>query len=399
MITKLVTVEEYKEIFTEILLNKTDNVSKISEGSALNAIAFGVAKLAQKVNKDIAIMESHIFPDTAVGSSLDYIANLYGISPRFGAKQSSTYVRLVGDPSTTYVAGTHILKSSTGLEFDFDKNYTIGTHGYTYAKIRSRTTGSTTNVNALTINKITPTPTNHKYVVNEFAAQFGSDRENDDVFRKRIKEGVDLLSKSTLSQIEQVFLKINQNVLRVYYGGIDSYGRTVLQILTENGINLTTSELNDIVLRAEKFFSLTEFRPSNFNGYGVTIQNVSWQPLDVSMRVDIDPSFAVDDVRKDIQIRLNKYIDYRYWKPGGTIEWDNMLDIVKSTDGVRYVNDSFFSPSTDIQTQVLKLPRIRGFQMLDLNGNLIIDLAGVLNQSYYPQDIDFKFQASVLQNI
>lgn len=399
MITSLITTEEYKEIFVEILLNKTDKVTKVADGSTLNAIAFGVAKIAQKINKDIAILEGHMFPDTAVGSALDYIANLYGISPRFGPKQSSTYVRLVGDPSTTYVSGTHVLRSNTGIEFDFDKDYTIGTEGYTYAKVRSRTTGSVANVDALTINKMSPSPANHKYVVNEFAAQFGSDKENDDVFRKRIKEGIDLLSKSTISQIEQVFMKINENVLKVYYGGIDDYGRVVLRVLTENGIDLLTSELNDIVLRAEKFFSLTEFRPSNFNGYGVTIENVSWQPIDVSMRVDIDPSYVTDEVRKEIQIRINKYIDYRYWKPGGTIEWDNLLDIVKNTDGVRYVNDAFFSPSADIQTEVLKLPRIRGFQLLDLDGNLIIDLQGVLNPSYYPQEIDFKFQSTVLQNI
>jgi len=399
MFTKLTTTEEYKEIFQEILINKTNNVTKITDGGVLNVIAYGIAKIAQKINKDIAILEGNIFPDTAVGKALDNIAMLYGVYQRFGARQSSTYIRVVGDPGTTYIVGTHVLKSNSGVEFDIDANYTISAFGYGYIKIRSRTTGSNTNVDALSINKMSTPPSGHKYVINEYAAQFGNDRESDDVFRKRVKEGVDLLSRSTISQVEQVFMKINENVLKVYYGGIDAQGRVVLSILTENGIDLNTSELNDIVLRAEKFFSLTEFRPSNFNGYGVVLQNVQWQPIDISMRVDIDPAFVTDDVRKEIQIRINKYLDYRYWRAGNKVEWDNLLDIVKHTDGVRYVSDSYFFPSVDLQTEVLKLPRVRGFQMLDLDGNILEDLQGNLNPIYYPQEKDFGFQATVLQNI
>lgn len=399
MFTKLVSVEEYKEIFVEILINKTDSVTKVSDGSVLNGVSYGVAKIAQKINKDIALLESKIFPDTASGKSLDDIATLWGVGKRFGAKQSSTYVRLFGDAGTTYVAGTHVLKSNNGVEFDFDKNVTMPSFGWTYAKVRSRTTGVNTNVDGLTITQITPSPIGHKFVINEYVGQYGSDRENDDVYRKRIKEGANLLSRSTISQIEQVFMKVNENVLKVYYGGGDGQGRIILNVLSENGIDFNTPEFNDILLRSEKFFSLSEFRPSNFNGYGVKLQNVNWMPVDISMRLDIDPSYNIDEVRKEIQIRIGKYFDYRYWRPGDLIEWDNLLDIAKKTPGVRYVNDAYFYPSTDIQTEVFKLPRIRGFQLLDLDGNLIQNYSGTLNPVYYPQEKDFSFLSTVLQNI
>jgi hypothetical protein len=199
--------------------------------------------------------------------------------------------------------------------------------------------------------------------------------------------------------IEQVFMKSNENILKVYYGGVDVFGRTVLMVLTENGIDLSTAEINDLLLRSEKFFSLVEFRPANFNGYGVTIKNVDWQPIDISMRIDIEPSFSPDNVRKDMQIRINKYLDYRYWRAGSILEWDNLLDIAKNTNGVRYVNDAYFFPSSDLQTDMFKLPRIRGFQLLDLNGNLIQDFSGNLNPIYYPNEKDFGFMASVLQTI
>lgn len=399
MFTKLISVEELKSTFTEILLNKTDKITKITEGSVVNGASFGVAKIGQKIIKDIAVLESKIFPDTASGRHLDDIARLEGVSQRFGSRQSSTYVRISGNVGTNYVAGTHVFKSSSGIEFDLESNYTIGVHGWGYVKVRSKTTGSNTNVDALTINQVSPVPLGHTYCINEFAASFGKDKEVDDVFRKRIKEGVNLLSKSTISQIEQVFLKINENVLKVYYAGIDDMGRTVLAILTENGIDLSQSEMNDIILRSEKYFSLIEFRPSNFNGYGVSLRNVQWQPIDISMRIDLESSMSQDEIRKDIQIRLNKYLDYRYWKSGSMLQWDDLLDIVKNTKGVRYVSDAHFFPSSDIQTDLFKLPRIRGFQVLDLDGNLIQNISGSLNPIYYPTEKDFSNISSILQTI
>lgn len=399
MFTKLMPIEQYKTMFSEMLINKTDKITKVSDGSVVNAIAFGNAKLAQKIHKDVALLEGRMFPDMAVGDKLDDVARLGGTSQRFGTKQSSTYIRVVGDVGTTYLANTHVFKSNAGIQFTFNQDYTIGQFGFGYIKVRSTTTGSNTNSDALTINQVVPAPTGHQYCINEFKAQYGSDREIDDVFRKRTKEGVDLMSRGTISYIEQVLMKANENVLKVYYGGINELGQTELLILSENGIDFTTPEFNDITLRSEKFFGLNELRPANFNGYGVAFRNVDWFPVDVSMRVDVMPSYAPDDVRKEVQIRINKYLDYRYWKAGSPVEWDNLLDIVKGTEGIRYVNDAYFYPSVDLQTSVFKLPRIRGFQMLDLNGNIIKDLNGNLNPIYYPNEKDFSFISTVLQNI
>lgn len=399
MFTKITTIEELKEMFTEIMLNKTDKISKASDGSVNNAIAFGNAKMAQKIQKDTAILESHLFPDSAYGKYLDDIARLNGISQRFGAKQSSTYIRIVGTPYTTYLPGTHVFSSTTGIDFELEKTTIIPTFGYTYAKVRSTTTGSSTNVDALTINKVSSPPDGHQYCINEYAAQYGSDVETDEFFRKRIKEGVNLLSRGTISTIEQVFMKINENVLKVFNGGFDGNSRVILTVLTQNGIDLNQSEIDDILVKSEKFLSLCDMRPTGIHGSNVAIQNAQWQPVDLSMRLDLQANYTADEVRKDIQIRISKYLDYRYWKLGQRVEWDNILEIVKQTAGVRYVNDFYFFPNRDIEIDNKKLPRIRGFQMLDLNGNIIQDLQGNLNQFYYPNQIDFSYQASVLKTI
>ena len=71
MITKITTLDELKQIFIEILLNKTDKISDVSNESVLNGIAFGCAKLSQRLLTNQAVVESHIFPDTAYGEYLD----------------------------------------------------------------------------------------------------------------------------------------------------------------------------------------------------------------------------------------------------------------------------------------------------------------------------------------
>jgi hypothetical protein len=140
-------------------------------------------------------------------------------------------------------------------------------------------------------------------------------------------------------------------------------------------------------------------RPVSYNEYGIFLRNVEFQPIDISFRCELEPSYDPDEVRKQTQIRLSKYIDYRYWITGQKVEWDNMLQIIKNTEGVKYVNDSYFFPNNDVSIDIYKLPRIRGFQMLDLSGSLIRDFQGVLNPVYYPNEIDFSLQATVLRTI
>jgi uncharacterized phage protein gp47/JayE len=221
MYTKLSTVEELKGIFIELMLNHTDKVTKVAPGSVLNGIAYGIAKLGQKTIKDIALIESHIFPDQAYGQYLNNIAKNYGVANRFGSSESSTYLRVVADPGTQYISGTHTFSGNHGIVFDLEENVTVGDDGFAYVKVRSQTTGETTNVDALTINKIIPLLSGHKYVINENRATGGRDTEDDDTFRNRIKEGANILARGTIAMIEQAFMLINSNVMKVYYNGIN----------------------------------------------------------------------------------------------------------------------------------------------------------------------------------
>ena len=398
MITKITPVQELKQMFLEILLNKTDAINDIGAESVLNGMAFGCAKVGQKCLVNQAVVEGHIFPDTAYGEYLDALASDRGVAPRFGAAGSSTYIRLVGDEGTTYLKDVNTFLSSSGINFSLEEDVVIGVNGFAYAKIRCDEVGLQTNVDPLSINKVNPIPTGHIACTNEYRATGGRDEEDDDLFRQRIKESINQLARTTLSYLEQVFMKINNNVLRVHKGGIDSDGRLNLIVVSVNGQNFTDEEFNEILSRSEEFLSLTELLRTT-TGFALKLNNVDWLTVDVEFRVDIDPSYNQEQVRREIQIPMTKLFDYRFWKYGDKVEWENLLFAAKNVDGVRYVPDTHFFPHADINVPKYQLPRIRGFVLRDLDGNIIEDNGGVLSQFYYPNEPDVSYQSSVLMSI
>lgn len=399
MITKILNTEQLKQIFIESLLGKTNEVTKISEGSVLNGVAYGVGKLGQKVLKDVAVVEAHLFPDSAYGVYLDKLADLRGVAPRLGATKSSTYMLLRGDAGTIYTIGTHVFSGNNGVDFNLEDNITLNAFGYAYAKVSSSTTGANTNVDGATLNKVTPVPAGHKFCVNEYASLGGTDAEDDELFRKRIKEEINLLARDTLSYLEQVLRKINASVLRCYNYGLDNNGDLNIAIAHVSGADFTVPELNQFIVLGEKYFSMNELRPSSANNsYGIKFVNVVYFPIDVSFRVDIDNTYDVDEVRKNIQIAMSKLFDYRFWD-SDLVEWVDLLNAVRNTAGVRRALDNHFSPIVDITIPKNQIPRIRGFIMLNLAGAVITNLSGTLNPVFYPAEADFSFRASVLRSI
>lgn len=398
MITKITTVEELKQIFTEILLNKTDKISDVSNESVLNGIAYGCAKLSQRMMVNQAVVESHIFPDTAYGIYLDNLAQIKGISPRNKACGSTAYIRIEGEPGTNYAKDVVTLSSSSGINFVLENDFTLNETGWGYAKVKSKQVGLTTNVDALTINTMNNSPKGHYACTNEYCAVGGMDNESDEIFRMRIKDSVNQLARNTLSYIEQVFMKINNRVLKVYKGGVDGNNKLNLIVVSVNGQDFSEEEFNELLSKSEEYLSLTEILQET-TGFALKLKNVDWLPIDVDFRASIDASYDIDDIRKQIQIKISKLFDYRFWKYGDRVEWENMLYAVRSVDGVRYVPDNYFNPQTDINVVKYRLPRLRGFILRDLDGNIISDNYAILSAFNYPNDSDNVFQSSVLMSV
>jgi len=410
MITKITPVQELKQLFLEILLNKTDKVTDIAEDSVLNGIAFGASKIGQKCLVNQAVVEGNLFPDTAYGQYLDNIAVQRGVSPRFTAQGSSTYIRIFADPGTVYIGANTTTSSpptpflaKNGTTFFLENDVTMGgvdgngdgANGILYAKVNSSTVGSATNVEPLAISQILNKPVGHINATNEYQAQFGFDNESDDNFRNRIKNQPNLLARGTLAYLEQIFMKINPRVLRLVKG-ISPSGSYSLIVVPVNGADFSTNEMNQFLTFSAEFLNLAEILDTSFQ---LSLFNPTWFEVDCDFRLDIDNSINRDIVRRNLQIQFQKLLDYRYWQTTDKVEWDNLLFAAKQTDGVRYVPDNWFIPNKDMVVPTNQLPRIRSFILRDLDGNVWTNNDAFMNDYYYPNNSDAAFQASVIGTI
>lgn len=403
MITKIIPIDTLKQMFIEILLNKTDKISDISNESVLNGIAYGCSKLAQRLLVNQGVVEGHLFPDTAYGDYLDNIAASRGIAPRFTSFGSTTYVRVQAAVGTNYSAGTTFI-SSNGIQFFSINNYTVGRDGYGYIKVNSVQGGAASNVDALTINTISNPPVGHIACTNEYAATGGRDSESDDDFRIRIKASANQLARNTMAYLEQIFMKINSKVLRLHRGGVDEYGRICLIVVSINGQDFTEDEFNEILSQSEEFLSLNELCRKTISGFPIKLMNPNWYPIDIDFRCDIDPAYNQSSVRRSMQIAVSKLFDYRYWNTNGKVEWENILYAIRNTDGVRYVSDAFFLPRGDINMTNYRLPRVRGFIVRDMDGGVLSDNYSITSQFdytdyFFPNNPDDNFQQSVITTI
>ncbi len=396
-VVRLTSEAELRAIHTETFVNTTQAVTKVSDNSVLAGVIAGNAKTAKKALKDISLATSHLFPDTAFGSTLDTVAQNNGISARQGSSQSSVYVRVVGAVGTVYSAGVNTVSGKNGITFDLQETLTLGVAGYGYIKCRSQQAGDITNVGPYTITTISPIPVGHTALINEYVALGGRDAESDDVFRQRIKNGGDILSRGTLSYLTQAFIKTNSNVLNVVFQGISTTGLIILGVVSQNGIDFTSTELNLILQNSSQYLSLTELNPIGTNIVGVVLQNVAYQYIDVNFRMSILSGYVFGDVVKDIQIKLSKLVDFRFWDSSKTkVSWTDLLNAAKNVRGVQYIPDTNFVPSSDITISTVLLPRFRSFQVYDLNGNLIINETGTITPILYPNAPDTSFGLTVL---
>jgi len=397
-IVRITTETELEGIHTETFINTTNGrVTKVTDESVVRGMVRGNVKTAKKALKDIALAISHLFIDSSFGNALDTVADERGISPRFTAAQSSTWIRVTGSPGTVYQIGVNTVSDKKGNVFDLEDNLTLGNKGYGYIPIRSQQSGLSTNVDPYTIINISPKPTGHIGVINEYASTGGRDIEDDETFRQRIKEGPDIFARGTLSYLTQAFIKINSNVLRVLYNGIDSSGKVILSIVTVNGILLTSDELNQILIRSSSYFSLTEMAPIGTQSYGIVLQNATYYPIDSSFRMRLVSGSDLQQDAVDIQTKWTKFVDFRTWdSTKGAIQWTDLLTIAKGVDGVDFIPDTFFLPNSDIQVPVGAFPVFRGFIVYDLNGNILINQVGTISPSFYPNSPEPDLTSTII---
>lgn len=382
----ITTVEELKNLFLRVLFTKTDKVTKVSDESVTNAIAYGIGKVSQKALKDIAIVKTHLFPEEAYGSNLDTIAARQGVPARFGATGSSVYLRIVANPGTVYLQSQQTFVGQ-GITFQLVEDTTIGASGYTYVRARSVQQGENTNVNSLSIDRVVNQPEGHISVINEFKAQGGRDIEDDDLFRYRIINYPNLTSKHTLAFLTALMATFREDVIRVYKKGFDSNGRQVLGVMLSTGGFLTVDEMDELLDKITPYLPLNLVTP--FSNPLVVLENCNYKPIDISFRVKVSSDSDLTRLRIELQDKMSKYLDLKFWD-SRVVQWEYLLNIVSSNKYCILVPEKYFTPGSDITCYLGEYPRIRSFKMYNLEGQLLSENTNSFEPTLYSDTVIYE---------
>ena len=395
MKTIISTVTELKNIILEILFSKTDKVSKVSNTSVLNGLAYANAKVGQKALKDIAIIESQLFPEYATGEYLDAVAARYGIFERLGSCSSTTYIYLYGEPDTVYLQNTSKFISNDGITFVLeDESIKIPECKYIYAKVRSEELGSKTNVAPLSIINCTNPPAGHLFCINEFTATGGRDIETDEELLYRIKNIHNILSTKTLEYLTQIALKFNSDILKFVHLGTQ-LGKTKLGIYTQSGSSLTDTELASLRVQMQEYLALSDI--SDITNSRVVFTNVNYSTIDLNFKIEyMTDKYSIDEIYSSIQRKLVNFVDFRYWDTNKKVQWSDLYSIVRNTEGILSVPYDDFKVNdgqNDITVNKSLLPRFRSCLIYDLNGNSLLNTGIVQNMFpvIYPVYMDNTF--------
>ena len=188
-------------------------------------------------------------------------------------------------------------------------------------KVRSESVGAFTNVDANSIVTVTPIPQGHYECTNEYYAVGGRDQEDDEMFRIRILNHQNVYATATVEKLTQIFQNIDSRVLKIMYVGIMEDSFIHIQIATQNGQFLSGTELSTLLEKAAPYFGIGDMIV-NGNLMGIKMENATWYEVGgsdgVDFRCELEPEYANDvaTVRKNIQIGLTKYLDWRFWQPG-----------------------------------------------------------------------------------
>lgn len=393
-----IQIQEEVNALRELFFSITEGaVSKIGENSVEEGFLYCIAKVGQKINKDVLNLRADINPDLAFGSQLDDYATRNGFPNRFNATGSATNLFINAAVGTVYLANTNKFTANNGEVFVLQNDVTIGSLGFAYPLVASQNTGSNTKVEPNTILKVDPVPTGHIFCTNDFTANGGSDNESDIDFRNRLKQSLNILATGTLAQYEQAFMKINNRVLRLFKGGFDAVtGKLILYVASIDGINFSDAEFDAILVNSDKFLSITE------QIKGLILRNMNYLNIDVSMRLELQAGVDIHKVRVLMQRAFQRKYDYRYLNAGDVVSRLQLMLIATKTNYVKRILDNYFYPLTDITIPDFTFVRFRSFVFYDINGNVISDNENSINSQYqmfFANNPDYIFQQSLLTNI
>lgn len=217
------------------------------------------------------------------------------------------------------------------------------------------TRGSSGNVEALAINRLSTPVRGIRAVYNPGPATGGGDTEPDYELRYRAANWPEKVAQETEAALQALAHAADEDVLRAKNATSTVVG-TMRLFVAHRGGAFSASQLEAIQTFVEDRLR---------TGLTVEAINATLTSLWVEAEITVDNGASLEGCWRAAASRLADYVDRRTWEWGGTVNAADLLVLVRQTTGIASVDSSTFLPAADLPVGADSLPAFVGLTLRD----------------------------------
>lgn len=290
------TVQE--EIIKRINERLNIDANLMEGGFAQDIIGSIAYELANITETELDKIADKAFVETAQGDDLDRVGADYGIERREEAP-AIVYLEITGDEFA--VINQNVKAVYNNLVFTVQEYKKINSSGVATVKAKCETMGVIGNVQANTITEFLTDYAGLKTVTNPEPSYDGFNREDDEIYRQRIKDYLASGSANCNKEQYETWAREVTGVLKAVVKGAEDMGAGNVGVFI-SAIDATVSEeLKQAVLdyiNAKQFINAT-----------LIVDSLNYINIDVTANVILKEGYSNIDVMDEFKIKLKDYLN------------------------------------------------------------------------------------------
>ena len=290
------TVQE--EIIKRINERLNIDANLMEGGFAQDIIGSIAYELANITETELDKIADKAFVETAQGDDLDRVGADYGIERREEAA-AIVYLEITGDEFA--VINQNVKAVYNNLVFTVQEYKKINSSGVATVKAKCETMGVIGNVQANTITEFLTDYAGLKTVTNPEPSYDGFNREDDEIYRQRIKDYLASGSANCNKEQYETWAREVTGVLKAVVKGAEDMGAGNVGVFI-SAIDATVSEeLKQAVsdyINAKQFINAT-----------LIVDSLNYINIDVTANVILKEGYSNIDVMDAFKIKLKDYLN------------------------------------------------------------------------------------------
>jgi uncharacterized phage protein gp47/JayE len=321
-----------EEIIKRISERLKIEANLLEGGFAQDIIGSVSYELANITETELNKIADKAFVATAQGEDLDRVGADYGIERREDAP-AIVYLDIEGDEFA--VINQTVKAVYNNLVFTVQEYKKINSSGVARVKAKCETMGTIGNVPANTITEFLTDYAGLKTVNNPEPSYDGFDKEDDEIYRQRIKDYLASDSANCNKQQYETWAREVTGVLKAVVKGAEDMGA--------GNVGVFISAIDSIVSEELKQAVYSYINEKQFINATLIVDSLNYINIDVSANVIVKEGYSNIDIMDEFKIKLKDYLN----AVEKIVSYFKISELLFDCQGVEDVTDYTLNGSAD----------------------------------------------------